>query len=78
MSRKKAIVLIAGTNPLQDDKFETEKHPMYQYIVNTSDKNAMHTEPFDFAKYAKEQREKNKKQEVDNDKKHADAEKERE
>lgn len=71
MSRKKAIVLIAGANPLQDDKYETEKHPMYKFVVNTSDKNAMHKEPFDFTKYLEDVREARKKQEEENEHKQA-------
>ena len=40
MSRKKAILLIAGTNPLIDNKYPVEKHPRY---------NLIDKDPFDFA-----------------------------
>ena len=44
MSRKKAILLIAGTNPLMDDKYPLEKHPRYGEIDG---------DPFDFTEYRK-------------------------
>lgn len=51
MSRKKAIVLIAGTNPLMDDKFDPKTHRRYCYIVDKGYKRGLHNEPFDFKSY---------------------------
>lgn len=50
MSRRKAIVLIAGTNPLMDDKYPLEKHPRYKYMDPGHD-GAVHDEDFDFIQY---------------------------
>lgn len=51
MSRKKAILLIAGTNPLMDDKYDPRKHRRYCYIVDRRNKKRLHDEPFDFKRY---------------------------
>lgn len=51
MSRKKAILLIAGTNPLMDDKYDPRKHRRYCYIVDKRNKRRLHDEPFDFKRY---------------------------
>lgn len=51
MSRRKAIVLIAGTNPLMDDKFDPRTHRRYCYIVDKGNKRRLHDEPFDFKAY---------------------------
>lgn len=50
MPRRKAIVLIAGTDPLMDDKYPLEKHPRYAYI-DPGHRGALYDEPFDFAEY---------------------------
>lgn len=50
MSRKKAIVLIAGTHPLNDYKYPVEKHPRYIYI-DPGHKGAVVDRPFDFVRY---------------------------
>ena len=51
MSRTKAIVLIAGTNPLMDTKYDPRKHRRYCYIVDKRNKKSLHPEPFDFKRY---------------------------
>lgn len=51
MSRKKAILLIAGTNPLMDDKYDPRTHHRYCYIVDKRNKNSLYKEPFDFKRY---------------------------
>lgn len=55
MSRKKAIVLIAGTNPLMDNKYPVDKHPRYKYIDPGHD-GALYADDFDFVEYTKKQR----------------------
>lgn len=55
MSRKKAIVLIAGANPMKDDKFPVENHPRYKYI-DPGHKGAAYDEPFNFVEYRKKQK----------------------
>lgn len=50
MSRAKAILLIAGTNPLMDNKYPIEKHERYAYI-DPGHKGALADKPFDFARY---------------------------
>lgn len=54
MSRKKAIVLIAGTNPLMDEKFDPRKHRRYCYIVDKRNKKRLHKDSFDFKRYMRE------------------------
>ena len=51
MSRKKAIVLIAGTNPLMDDKYNPYDHKRYCYIVDKRNPKRLHKDSFDFKKY---------------------------
>ena len=51
MSRKKAILLIAGTNPLMDDKYDPHAHRRYCYIVDKRNKKRLHEESFDFKSY---------------------------
>ncbi len=51
MSRRKAILLIAGTNPLMDDKFDPHTHKRYCYIVDKRNPKRLHKEPFSFKKY---------------------------
>lgn len=51
MSRRKAIVLIAGTNPLMDNKFDPHTHKRYCYIVDKRNKKRLHKESFDFKAY---------------------------
>lgn len=48
MSRTKAILLIAGTNPFQDKKYDPRTHPRYIYIVDKRNPNRLHKESFDF------------------------------
>lgn len=50
MSRKKALLLIAGTNPLMDDKYPVERHPQYMYI-DPGHAGAVVDAPFDFMRY---------------------------
>lgn len=52
MSRKKAILLIAGTNPLMDNKYPIEKHERYAY-VDPGHKGSLVDKPFDFVRYHK-------------------------
>ena len=51
MSRKKAILLIAGTNPLMDDKYDPHTHKRYCYIVDKRNPKRLHDESFDFKRY---------------------------
>lgn len=51
MSRKKAILLIAGTNPLMDDKYDPHAHKRYCYIVDKRNKKRLHQNSFDFKRY---------------------------
>ena len=52
MSRKKAILLIVGTNPLMDNKYPIEKHERYAY-VDPGHKGSLVDKPFDFVRYHK-------------------------
>ncbi|MEW4402905.1 VirD4-like conjugal transfer protein, CD1115 family [Enterococcus sp. AN402] len=54
MSRKKAILLIAGTNPLMDNKYNPKIHPRYAYIVDKRNPDRLHDEAFDFGRYMRE------------------------
>lgn len=56
MSRKKAILLIAGTNPLMDIKYNPRKHPRYCHIVDKHNPNALHNTRFDFVRYMEEKK----------------------
>lgn len=51
MSRKKAILLIAGTNPLMDDKYDPRTHRRYCYIVDKRNRKRLHEDSFDFKRY---------------------------
>lgn len=53
MSRTKAIVLIAGANPLMDDKYDPHEHKRYCYIVDKRNKKRLHPNAFDFKRYMK-------------------------
>ncbi|WP_164437821.1 VirD4-like conjugal transfer protein, CD1115 family, partial [Streptococcus equi] len=54
MSRKKAILLIAGTNPLMDNKYDPHQHPRYRHIVDKRNPDRLHDEKFDFGRYMRE------------------------
>ena len=60
LSRTKAIVLIAGTNPLQDDKFNPQTHKRYSLIFDKHNKKAKYKQAFDFTHYLKQQTQKKK------------------
>lgn len=51
MSRRKAILLIAGANPLMDNKYDPARHKRYCYVVDKRNPKRLHQEPFDFKKY---------------------------
>lgn len=51
MSRTKAILLIAGTNPLMDEKYDPRTHKRYCYIVDKHNPKRLHDAPFDFKRY---------------------------
>lgn len=53
MSRRKAIVMIAGANPLMDQKYDPHQHYRYKYIVDKRNPKRLHEDLFDFAEYAK-------------------------
>ena len=53
MSRLKAILLIAGTNPLMDDKYDPRAHKRYRYIVDKRNWKRLHKNSFDFERYLK-------------------------
>lgn len=53
LSRNKAILLIAGTNPLMDDKYDPYDHKRYCYIVDKRNPNRLHENKFDFSRYLK-------------------------
>lgn len=50
LDRRKAILLIAGTNPLLDFKYDPTGHPRYHYI-DPGHKGADYTDKFDFMNY---------------------------
>lgn len=54
MSRKKAIVLIAGASPLVDDKYDPRDHRRYCYVVDERNPKRLHKSPFDFRRYMKD------------------------
>ena len=56
LSRRKALLLIAGTYPFQDDKYDAAQHPRWAE-VEPGHKGSIHTEPFDFGAYAAGMRE---------------------
>ena len=49
----KAILLIAGTNPLMDDKYDPHAHKRYRYIVDKRNWKRLHKNSFDFERYLK-------------------------
>ena len=51
MRREKAIVLIAGADPLMDTKYDPRKHKRYLYIVDKNNPKRLHESPFDFKGY---------------------------
>lgn len=51
MSRRKAILLIAGTNPLMDEKYDPRTHKRYCYIVDKRNDRRLHKNSFDFKRY---------------------------
>lgn len=50
LDRTKAILLIAGTDPLMDDKFDIETHTRWNQVYPGHD-GALYTTPFDFKAY---------------------------
>lgn len=54
MSRREAIVLIAGTNPLRDKKYTPSAHPNYKYIADPRYKGSLYKDrKFDLDAYLK-------------------------
>ena len=53
LPRDEAIVLITGTDPLRDRKFDIEKHPRWN-LVYPGHKGCRFEAPFDFGGYARE------------------------
>lgn len=51
MSRKKALLLIAGANPLQDEKYDPQKHKRYCYVVDKRNPKRLYEDSFNFVKY---------------------------
>ena len=51
LPRDEAIVLITGTDPLKDRKYDIEKHPRWN-LVYPGHEGCRFSEPFDFGKYA--------------------------
>lgn len=54
MSRTKAILMIAGTDPLMDDKYQPEDHPNWVWLDPGSNPKCLFDEEFDFVKYRDE------------------------
>lgn len=50
LKRSQAILLIAGTNPLKDEKYKLEKHPRFE-MVNREGASSKFRTPFDFNEY---------------------------
>ena len=50
LPRDEAIVLIAGTDPLRDRKFDIERHPRW-HSVYPGHAGALYERPFDFGEY---------------------------
>ena len=48
LSRDEAIVLIAGTDPLKDRKYDVTMHPLYEEVY-PGHEGARYAEPYDFA-----------------------------
>ena len=55
LSRRKALLLIAGAYPFKDDKYDASQHPRWNE-VEPGHKGAKHSVPFDFGAYAKRTR----------------------
>lgn len=51
LSRRKAILLLAGTYPFIDDKYDAATHPRWAE-VEPGHKGSRHSKPFDFGAYA--------------------------
>lgn len=56
LSRRKALLLIAGTYPFQDDKYDAAQHPRWPE-VEPGHKGSIYAKPFDFGAYAAGMRE---------------------
>ena len=56
LSRRKALLLIAGTYPFQDDKYDAAQHPRWAE-VEPGHKGSIYAKPFDFGAYAAGMRE---------------------
>lgn len=56
LPRDEAIVLIAGTDPLCDKKYDITRHPMWD-AVYPGHPGSTHAHPFDFREYAERRRE---------------------
>ena len=55
LSRRKALLLIAGAYPFKDDKYDAAQHPRWDE-VEPGHKGAKHSTPFDFGAYAERTR----------------------
>jgi type IV secretion system protein VirD4 len=55
LKRTKAIILIAGTWPLLDNKYPLEKHPRY-HLIDPGHKRERESEVFDFRAYQRKRR----------------------
>ena len=55
LSRRKALLLIAGAYPFKDDKYDASQHPRWDE-VEPGHKGAKHSAPFDFGAYAERTR----------------------
>lgn len=55
LPRDMAIVLIAGTDPLKDRKYDITKHPRWPQAY-PGHKGAAFDEPFDFGRYLDQKR----------------------
>ena len=56
LSRRKALLLIAGTYPFQDDKYDAAQHPRWAE-VEPGHKGSIYAKTFDFGAYAAGMRE---------------------
>lgn len=56
LPRDEAIVLISGTDPLKDKKFDISKHPMWKSVY-PGHPGAIYEKPFDFRRYVERRRE---------------------
>ncbi len=55
LDRTRAIVLIAGTDPLMDEKFDIERHRRWKQVY-PGHAGALHDTPFDFSAYRETKR----------------------